>query len=375
MRKVVDTTLPVTMVGSYPRPLWFKHQLHGQDLLHALKLEEHAHAYEDATLCAIRDQEDAGLDVVTDGQMYFDDYGGSIGSFCWYWYERLPGFFHNKLKSPIAATANLNRFEHEVMNNWGGTTTDGKIGRGPTRLVELYEIARRHATKPLKVSVGAGPLNLSLHVWYSDDAYYRNQRDLVADLVPVFNAELKKLAAAGADFIQLEDLGAWIPITTGRDEDFAWVAETINRTVEGVDAKIAWHFCLGASYGNALEFFQGQLDKVLTNLWDVNVEQFVLDFALRGMRDVDVLARLPEDKEVAAGVIDVRVLHVETPEEVAERMRKVLEHVPPERVWFTTDCGMRVLPRLVAKEKLRSLVEGARIVLGELGVRERVATG
>lgn len=94
MRKVVDTVLPVTMVGSYPRPLWYKHQLHGQDIQHAFKLEEHAQAYEDATAACIRDQEEAGLDIVADGQMYFDEYGASIGSFVWYWYERLPGFYH-----------------------------------------------------------------------------------------------------------------------------------------------------------------------------------------------------------------------------------------------------------------------------------------
>lgn len=76
MREVVDTQLPVTMVGSYPRPLWYKHQLHGQDIQHAFKLEEHAQAYEDATAACIRDQEEAGLDIVADGQMYFDDYGG-----------------------------------------------------------------------------------------------------------------------------------------------------------------------------------------------------------------------------------------------------------------------------------------------------------
>jgi 5-methyltetrahydropteroyltriglutamate--homocysteine methyltransferase len=247
------------MVGSYPRPLWYKHQLHGQDIQHAFKLEEHAQAYEDATVAALSDQDLAGLDVVADGQMYFDDYGGSIGSFVWYWYERLPGFYHNKMPNPIAMSGGTNRVDFEMMNNWGGTTTVGKIERGPARLAELYQMTQRHTKKPLKVSVGAGPLNLSIHVHYdSPEAYYKSQRELVADLVPVFNAELKELVAAGAEFIQLEDLGAWIPIKTGRQEDFKWVVDSMNEMVDGVEAKLAWHFCLGTAYGNTLGPLRGK---------------------------------------------------------------------------------------------------------------------
>ena len=370
MREVVDTQLPVTMVGSYPRPLWYKHQLHGQDIQHAFKLEEHAQAYEDATAACIRDQEEAGLDIVADGQMYFDDYGGSIGSFVWYWYERLPGFYHNKMLNPIAMSGQTDATEFDVLNNWGGTVTNGKIERGPGRLAELYTIARRLTDKPLKVSVGAGPVNLGFHVDYDrPDSYYKNQRDLAYDLVPVFNAEMKELVAAGADFIQLEDLGAWLPLMTGDDRDFEWIVDVINQTIEGIDAKIGWHFCLGTAYGNPTRAFGGMIDKVLQPLYDTHIEQFVLDFALRDMQDVEVLAGLPDEKEVAAGVIDVRTLAIESDEEVAERMRSVLKVVSPERVYFTTDCGMRVLPRLVAKEKLKSLVRGAQIVRAEVPSR------
>ena len=88
------------MVGSYPRPLWFRDQLHGQDLLESLKLDVRREAFEDAVGVVIGDQVRAGLDVVSDGQMHFDDYGGAIGSFTWYWYERIPGFGKSKLTNP-----------------------------------------------------------------------------------------------------------------------------------------------------------------------------------------------------------------------------------------------------------------------------------
>lgn len=366
--RVVPTVLPVTMVGSYPRPLWYRHQLHGADLLHALKLEEHAQAYEDATACAIRDQEDAGLDVVTDGQMYFDDYGGSIGSFVWYWYERLPGFFPNKMRNPSAVAGQAGRADIALKNNWGGTTTTGRIERGPVRLAQMYEIARELTTRPLKVSVGAGPINLAMHVFFDDPgAFYRNQRDLVEDLIPVFNAEITELVRAGAEIIQLEDLGAWVPVRTGDDAAFRWVRDTVNRVFEGVDAKRAWHFCLGAAYGNnTFKGFEDKLGKVLEYVGDTDIHQFVLDFALRDMRDVGVLRMLPADKEVAAGVINVRSLRIESEHEVADRIRTLLEVLPAERLWLTTDCGLRVLPRIVAREKLRSLATGAQIVRAEL---------
>jgi len=370
MRKVVDTLLPLTMVGSYPRPLWFKHQLQGRDIRSAFKWEEHAQAYEDATASVIRDQESAGLDIVTDGQMQYDDYGGSIGSFVWYWYERLPGFYHDKMLNPYAMqSTTINAKDFELFNNWGGTYTTGKIEPGPTHLAELYLIGAKHANRPVKFSVGAGPINLGFHVYYDlPESYYKNRYDLAEALVPVFNAEMKALVRAGATFLQLEDLGAWLPIMTGDDKDAAFVVDIVNRCIEGVDAKIGWHFCLGAAYGNSNQsVFGGQLERILPPLYDTKVEQFVLDFALRNMADLQILSTLPKDKEVVAGVIDVRAVEIESDEQIADRMRRVLDVVDAERVYFGTDCGMRVLPRIVAQNKLRGAARAVRKVRLEVG--------
>jgi 5-methyltetrahydropteroyltriglutamate--homocysteine methyltransferase len=368
MNSVVDTPLPTTMVGSYPRPLWFKHQMDGRDVREAFKLEEHLQAYEDAVTAVIHDQEEVGLDIVTDGQMYWDDYAITIGSFLWYWYERLPGFDPVKRANPLATHGLTDDVDYELFQSLGGTSTTAKVERGPGRLAELSVIARRKANHPVKVSVGAGPINLTYHVYFDEpDSFYTDDRELVEDLIPIFNAEMKEIVATGATFLQYEDLGAWHPIIKDDDSSADWVVDVVNRTIEGVDAKIAWHFCLGNASGNAqISVFGGQLERILPPLYETNVDQFVLDFALRDMRDVSILSTLPADKEVAAGVIDVRTLQIESADLVAERMRKVLDVVPAERVSFTTDCGMRVLPRLVAKEKLRSLVRGAEIVRGEL---------
>jgi 5-methyltetrahydropteroyltriglutamate--homocysteine methyltransferase len=205
--------------------------------------------------------------------------------------------------------------------------------------------------------------------------HYKNPRELSEALIPVFNAEMKALVAAGAEFLQLEDLGAWLSIFTGDEADYRWIADVFAACCDGVDAKIALHFCFGNAWGNRLAgLFPVGYAAVLSHFYDLPIDQFVLDFANREMVDVDALKSLPSEKEVAIGVIDVRTTMVETPEEVADRIRKVLAVVPPERVYLTTDCGMKPLPRLVAKMKLEALAKGARLVREELGVRQLVAT-
>jgi 5-methyltetrahydropteroyltriglutamate--homocysteine methyltransferase len=370
MRQIVDTILPTTMVGSYPRPKWFTYQLNGRDVRVAFKSTDHAEAFDDATRLAIQDQEEAGLDIVTDGQMYFDDYVGVIGSFCWYMYERIPGFSDAKEEHPSAVGAAERTKEILLLSDWGGVVNNGPVGPGPIRLADFYTAAVKHATRPMKVSVGAGPVNLAWHVYFE---HYKSPRELSEALAPVFNAEMKALVKAGATFLQFEDLGAWLPLFTGDDGDFRWIADVVRQCVDGVDAKIAWHFCYGNAWGNRLAgIFPKGYEAVLPHLYDVPVDQFVLDFANRDMIDLDSLRDLPSDKEVGIGVIDVRTSMVETPQEVADRIRKVIAVVPAERVYLTTDCGMKPLARPIARMKLAALAAGAQIVRQELGVRNLI---
>ena len=370
-KKIVETILPTTMIGSYPKPRWYtRYNLAGADILEWWKLEENWHAWWDATTACIKDQELAGLDIVTDGQMHFDDYGGGIGSFVWYWYERLGGFTKAKLPNPLAAAIEASDdgdlSQAAWMHNWGGTAVTGDVSRGiPGRLGEMYQSARKLTDKPIKVSVGAGPPNLTYHVDFNaPGSKYKEARQLAEDLVPIFNEDLKDLVAHGAEFIQIEDLGAWM---LALDPDNDWVIDVLNAWIEGVDAKIAWHCCLGAGYGNTFRTVEDALPKVLERWQAVNVEQFALDFALRDMVDVSALKELDDDREVQVGVIDIRSLYIETDDEIVERIHKVLDVVPAERVYLTTDCGLKALPRFVAHEKLRALARAAARVRAEIG--------
>jgi 5-methyltetrahydropteroyltriglutamate--homocysteine methyltransferase len=228
----------------------------------------------------------------------------------------------------------------------------------------MYTAARGLTDRPLKVSVGAGPPNLTYHVDLNHPgSAYKEARRLAEDLVPIFNEDLKELVAHGADYIQIEDLGAWM-LATGEGDD--WVIDVLNAWIDGVDATIAWHCCLGAGYGNTFRVVEDALPRVLDKWMAVNVDQYALDFALRDMADVHALQVVPEDKEVQVGVIDIRTLYIESDDEIVERIHKALEYIEPERVTLSTDCGLKALPRFCAYEKLRALCRAAARVRAEL---------
>ncbi len=362
---MTTTMLPTTMVGSYPRPAWFRDQLAGRDVLDAFKVIYHAEAFEDAVRTVLRDQEDAGLDILTDGQMWFDDYAMGIGSFLWYWLERTRGFGSEKLPHPARSKAKGT--DAFALDEAGGVAVRGPIERGPIRMAELFRIAQRNTARPIKACVGAGPVQLSTLAHF-EAGPVKNRYDLSYALSDVFRAEIRDLIQAGCRHVQLEDLGAWMPNLSG-EKDFAWVTDVVNRTMTDATAaagvSTSWHFCLGNVWGTRMKgMTAGGYGKILPRYFDTTVQQFVLDFACREMEDVAILRDLPKNKTVAAGVIDVRSLEVETPEQVAERIGKLLKVIEPERVTLTTDCGMKQLPRPCAVQKLRALVLGAAIARG-----------
>lgn len=357
--------LPTTMVGSYPRPAWFTHQLAGRDVLEAFKVAAHAEAFHDATRVVIQDQEEAGLDILTDGQMWFDDYHMGIGSFLWYWLERTRGFSSEKLPHPARAKAKGR--DIWALDEAGGVAVEGAIERGPVRMELLYRWAQRHTEKPIKACIGAGPVQLSTLAHFRSGPV-KNRYDLSRALADVFRAEISEVVAAGCKHIQLEDLGAWMPHLSG-EKDYAWVTEIVDRTMADIPQGVerAWHFCMGNAWGNKLEgMTAGGYREILPHYHDAMVDAYVLDFACREMADADLLRKLPSDKKAHVGVIDVRTLEIEHPEQVAERVRKVLAHIDADRVTLTTDCGLKQLPRVVAVQKLRALVEGGAIVRREL---------
>ena len=363
--KIVDKLLPTTMVGSYPRPTWFKQQLLGRDIRVAFKEVSHEETYHDAVATVIRDQEEMGLDIVTDGNMWYDDYVGVIGSFCWYMYERIGGFEHSREEHPSMVGAPKSAGK-DILDDWGGVINSGPVSHGPIRLADLYKIAAAKTKKPVKVSVGAGPANLAWHVYFK---HYKNAKDLSFALAPIFNKEMKDLVAAGATYLQFEDLGAWLPLFTQNKDDYKWIRESVEMCCDGVDAKIGWHFCFGNAWGNDIlsaNYPQGYQTVLPYFFGTAGIDEFVLDYANRGMDGVDFLKNLPANQGIQLGVLDIRTNAIEPATKIADRIRLALKHIPADKITLSSDCGMKPLARMVAKMTLNALSEAARIVRAEV---------
>ena len=334
--------LPTSVVGSHGLPgwVWLAREAMDQDRLGQSDLRE---LMEDATLVALADQERAGVDVVSTGEMMRVRF--IIG-----FYDHITGIktlpAPRKLGQPLWDT----NTPFEVT---GKITAPHGLG-----IVEEFKLARSLTDRPIKATV-PGPYTLLVPLKLGGG--YRDRDTLLADLVAIVNAECKALVAVGADFIQIDE--PHHGMYAGAMPD---VARGINRAMDGVAAKLAVHVCFGNLYGRPFSAVRDYRN-VFQTVNDIHASQIVLEFANRGMEDLAQLEAWPRDKELGAGVIDVKAFRSETGADVAERIRNILRYVPADRLWLNPDCGFWETPRWVCQRKLRALVDGARSVRKELG--------
>jgi len=334
--------LPTSVVGSHGLPgwVWLAREAMEQDRLGQSDLRE---LMEDATLVALADQERAGVDVVSTGEMMRVRF--IIG-----FYDHITGIktlpAPRKLGQPLWDT----NTPFEVT---GKITAPHGLG-----IVEEFKLARSLTDRPIKATV-PGPYTLLVPLKLGGG--YRDRDTLLADLVAIVNAECKALVAVGADFIQIDE--PHHGMYAGAMPD---VARGINRAMDGVAAKLAVHVCFGNLYGRPFSAVRDYRN-VFQTVNDIHASQIVLEFANRGMEDLAQLEGWPRDKELGAGVIDVKAFRSETGADVAERIRNILRYVPADRLWLNPDCGFWETPRWVCQRKLRALVDGARSVRNELG--------
>jgi 5-methyltetrahydropteroyltriglutamate--homocysteine methyltransferase len=319
--------------------VWLAREAMEQGRLGALDVRE---LMEDATQAAILDQERAGVDVVSTGEMMRVRF--IIG-----FYDRIAGIralpAPRRLGQPLWDT----NTPFEVVEK-----ISAPAGLG---IVEEFTLARALTQKPIKATV-PGPYTLLVPLKLGPG--YRDKDTLLADLVAIVNAECKALVAAGASFIQIDEPHHGMYAGSVHD-----VTRGINRAVEGVNAKIAVHVCFGNLYGRPFSAVRDYRN-VFPTLSELRASQIVLEFANRGMEDPERWKDFPKDKELGAGVIDVKAFWAESAQDVAERIRGFLPYIPRERLWLNPDCGFWETPRWVVKRKLAALCEGARIVREEL---------
>jgi 5-methyltetrahydropteroyltriglutamate--homocysteine methyltransferase len=335
---------PTCLVGSYPQPEWLidRPKLSKQVprlRMRDLWLVDEAHleaAQDDATLLAIRDQERAGLDIVTDGEQRRESYSNRFATALDGVDIDNPGTTLNRSGKPIPVpriTAKITR-------------------RRPVEVRDV-ELLRANTDRRIKATV-PGPFTMAMQ---AQDDFYGDPVAMAMDYAAAVNDEIKDLFRAGADIVQVDE--PWMQQHPDKAKQYG--VKVLDRALDGVAGTVAVHLCFGyaavvhekpAGYA-----FLAELDS--SKAKQISVE------AAQPKLDLTVLERLPS-KDIILGVIDLSDMTVETPETVAERIRRALPHVPAERIIIAPDCGMKYLPRPVAFAKMKAMVDGAAIVRREL---------
>jgi 5-methyltetrahydropteroyltriglutamate--homocysteine methyltransferase len=327
--------LPTTIVGSYSMPNWLE-RLKAEFISRRISRHDLDDIYDTVAKAAIKDQEVAGLDIVTDGETRRDNMVD-------YFVERLPG---------VHIDRSSKKFSYDFYNS----AVLGKLPLAPMGLTPEFQFLLAYTERAAKISI-TGPHCLSKRI---KNQFYPSEEALAMDIARVMNPELKALAAAGARFIQIDE-----PYYSGYPEDLPWAVNAINTLVEGVDAKIALHICYGNRYGRPS--WEGSYEYLFPAILGAKVQQLTLEFARRGGADLHLFAAGAHPFELGVGVIDVKTPEIETPAVVAGHIHKALEVMPAERLFVLPDCGCFHLPRDVAFAKLQAMVAGTRMVRAELG--------
>jgi len=289
-----------------------------------------------AVKAAIKDQEVAGVDIVTDGELRRDNLID-------YFATRLPG---------VQTDQTSKKFYYDFYDS----VVRGKIPMASLRLSDDFKFLAAFTDRGAKFCV-TGPHSLVKRI---RDEYYNDEQAFAMDLARVMNQELKELVRSGARYIQIDE-----PYYSGFPEDIQWGVRVVNALVDGVDAKITLHICYGNRYGKPS--WAGNYRYLFPAILEARVHQLSLEFARRGGEDLELFKEFPNKFELGVGSIDVKTHEVETADIVAERLRKALKFVPAERIFVLPDCGCLHLPQEVAFAKLKAMVQGTKIIRKELG--------
>jgi 5-methyltetrahydropteroyltriglutamate--homocysteine methyltransferase len=344
----MNTLLPTTVVGSYPQPDWLLDRgnlggrlpprVRAREIwrVPAAYLEE---AQDDATLLAICDQERAGIDIISDGEMRRESYSNRFAT-------ALAGVDIDNPGSALDRTGHANPVPRVT----------GPVRRkGP---VEVRDVAflRAHTDRAIKITL-PGPFTMTQQ---AQNDHYASDEAMAMDYAAAVNEELRDLKAAGADVIQLDE-----PYLQARpDKARAYGVKVINRALEGIAGPTAIHLCFGYAH---VVHQRPPAYTFLAELAECRATQISIETAQANL-DLGVLGALGP-KTIILGVISLGDPAIETAETVAARIRRALAVVPPERIVPAPDCGMKYIPRATAFAKLKALADGAALVRRELAGR------
>jgi methionine synthase II (cobalamin-independent) len=365
-----EILIPTSMVGNYPNPRWWdayfaRHFRGDREPPDSITCE----ALEDAIGAIARDQERAGLDIITDSRIQGDNYGDIL-----YYYFRRMGY---SLRGGLLGFPIYSRLH--------SATIDQEIKRHGTMMVEQARALKRATGKPTKVQY----TGVQVLAQCTNDLHYKSSRDRALAIAKAMNEDILEVDALGVDFIQIDEF-TWPYFY----ED--WAIEAFNTAVEGVkNARVVVHICWG-NWGGTPAYYPDETGKpgeiydltkrkekpnapaatrsIIPKAYEAHINVLNLENCGRrvdDMSDLDAFKEfpLPPNVDFWAGVIDVKSAITETAQEVADRINALLRVIPANRLGVTTDCGLILLQRYIAQDKLRALVEGTKLV------RERLRQG
>src|SRR5438874_1709806 len=339
---------PTTLVGSYPQPEWlidrqklagrFPPRVRARDLWRVP--EAHlAEAQDDATVIAIRAQEQAGLDIVTDGEIRRESYSNRFAT-------ALEGIDIDNPGTALDRSGHPNPVPRIV----------GKIRRKHAVEVDDLRFLKRQTNRQTKITV-PGPFTMSQQ---AQNDYYKSAEEAAMDYAAAVNEEIRDLFAAGADVVQIDE-----PYMQARPEKAReYGLKALNRALEGINGTTAVHICFGYA---AIIHARPSGYSFLPELAGSPVKQVSIETAQSNL-DCSVLATL-KGKKIMVGCIDLSDPKVETPQTVVARVKKAMAFVSPEDIILAPDCGMKYLPREAADGKMRAMVEAAKILRAEFDTR------
>jgi 5-methyltetrahydropteroyltriglutamate--homocysteine methyltransferase len=341
----LPAVLPTSLVGSYPQPDWLinREKLAGRfpPRVRAKELwrvdpEYLAQAQDDATLLAIRAQEQAGLDILTDGEIRRESYSNHFAT-------ALDGIDIDNPGTALDRSGSPNPVPRIV----GPIRRTGPIEAGDVTFL------RANTDRTIKMTV-PGPFTMSQQ---AQNDYYPDLESAAMDYAAAVNAEIRDLHAAGADIVQIDE-----PYMQARpDAARAYGLTALNAALEGVTGRTAVHICFGYA---AVIHVRPEGYSFLPELAGCSCDQISIETAQSGL-DLGVLADL-SGKGIILGVIDLSDHEVESVDVVAGRVRRAFGYVPPEQIVIATDCGMKYLPRASAEGKMRAMAGAAALLRAEL---------
>jgi 5-methyltetrahydropteroyltriglutamate--homocysteine methyltransferase len=374
LKATAGTVLPTTVTGSLPRPSWYTENLGLKSFLDAMVISRFREQYVDALSVYLREQETAGLDIVTDGDCRFDQ---DVGGQSWTSYppHHMTGFeaTHPKLATVGAGGIAFPRGHilHDYLEARVMPRIVGPIGRGEMQYAEIFKAAQRLTRKPVKF----GTVTPELVAFAVQDEHYRSLPDRIMAMSDAFNEELHDLADAGCPVIQLEEPQIHLLAARGYTDPVinpAFMLQVFNNTVKGLRAKTeVWcHTCWGNPSQQRMFGSIQSYKPALALLNQVDADVITFEMASSHCAEMEEVGQAITSMKVGIGVIDHHTLQVESPDEVATIVRRALKVIPAERLVLSSDCGMgrEGMSRRHAFYKMVALVQGVNLVKKELGL-------